>query len=727
MFRYRYTILSCFFLFFVLGVKAQPILLQAYGSEIAEANDWVYFVADDATTGMELWKTDGTTTGTMLVSDLTPGGGDSDIRELTSTGGLVFFVHRANGSDADQLWRSDGTAGGTILLSAFPSGTELAGLTAVNGKLMFFVTGLGGQVWKSDGTAAGTVYITDNDKNWKIEPILFNDYRPGIFANGDDLFFLAEDWFYDENLDPEPYNSYDRLALFHVNVNGSAADYLMNFHWAQYLKAFYSFFGETYFILGSGDFGILSEGLWKTDGTAAGTALVPLGPDGVDDPIITQALEYNGWIYLRILDSDWTPTHGALWKTDGTAGGAVLLKTLNETINDNWEIGDMGVYDNHIYFGAEDEATGVGAELWRTDGTNGGTDLFKDVWPGPAPNHSQPLRFFSAGDYLYFTAIDDVHGRELWKTDGTTGGTMLLKDITPGTGGSFSYIDFGTQYDLKSWEISGKAFFLAGTGLWMTDGTTDGTQLIKSGTINEDEVLVADGKIFFPVNTASGRELWVYTPSSDDFYIRDYTLVNAATDQDIQTLNDGDVITINSFFSNDYNVRANTVPEIVGSVSFFINDYFIRTESRAPYAVGGDNPVGDYWSYPIFPGVFTLKGIPYSEANGGGTAGPEKSITVTVVYNGWSWSWKEGVSEEHLRMYPNPVQDKLVLELFAMEPGTVRVNVFDQTGRAVIAERHEKAPGLWTHRMNMRDLPNGVYTLVAQWGEQRITKRLVKN
>jgi ELWxxDGT repeat protein len=37
---------------------------------------------------------------------------------------------------------------------------------------------------------------------------------------------------------------------------------------------------------------------------------------------------------------------------------------------------------------------------------------------------------------LYFIADDGVSGEELWKTDGTDAGTVLVKDINPGAGGS---------------------------------------------------------------------------------------------------------------------------------------------------------------------------------------------------------------------------------------------------------------------------------------------------
>lgn len=67
------------------------------------------------------------------------------------------------------------------------------------------------------------------------------------------------------------------------------------------------------------------------------------------------------------------------------------------------------------------------------------------------------------------------------------------------------------------------------------------------------------------------------------------TLVNASTNKDIQTLNDGDTINLyNTGFS--LNIRANTNPSTVGSVRFGLdgkNNY--QTENAAPYALAGDN------------------------------------------------------------------------------------------------------------------------------------------
>jgi ELWxxDGT repeat protein len=80
------------------------------------------------------------------------------------------------------------------------------------------------------------------------------------------------------------------------------------------------------------------------------------------------------------------------------------------------------------------------------------------------------------GIRLVFGANEGSTGRELWVTDGTTAGTTLLKDINPGPGssGRESFVALG----------DGRLVFSAddgntGSELWVTDGTTVGTTLLK--------------------------------------------------------------------------------------------------------------------------------------------------------------------------------------------------------------------------------------------------------
>jgi ELWxxDGT repeat protein len=83
-----------------------------------------------------------------------------------------------------------------------------------------------------------------------------------------------------------------------------------------------------------------------------------------------------------------------------------------------------------LFFSVDDGVFGRG--LWKSDGSEGGTVLVKDIFPGGS---SLPEALTNVSGTLLFTADDGVHARELWKSDGTGVGTVLVKDIEPGGGG----------------------------------------------------------------------------------------------------------------------------------------------------------------------------------------------------------------------------------------------------------------------------------------------------
>src|SRR5204863_6482475 len=104
-------------------------------------NKTLFFTASRPDTGRELWKSDGTEAGTVLVKDIVPGpgsGAGSGPGFLTAVNGTLFFtVYHYSG---DVLWKSDGTEAGTVLVKDVTQGPEPSGATPLltaNGGILF--------------------------------------------------------------------------------------------------------------------------------------------------------------------------------------------------------------------------------------------------------------------------------------------------------------------------------------------------------------------------------------------------------------------------------------------------------------------------------------------------------------------------------------------------------------------------------------------------------------
>lgn len=126
-------------------------------NQLIDTEGLLFFVADDSLHGTELWRSDGTEEGTVLVKDIAPGfEGKGDARGsrpslLTPVFGQLYFV-ASDGVGPGVLWRTDGTSYGTVAVPDFPAtGISPLFLTNVDGTLYFTVTETDGNtraLWK---------------------------------------------------------------------------------------------------------------------------------------------------------------------------------------------------------------------------------------------------------------------------------------------------------------------------------------------------------------------------------------------------------------------------------------------------------------------------------------------------------------------------------------------------------------------------------------------------
>jgi ELWxxDGT repeat protein len=249
-----------------------------------------------------------------------------------------------------------------------------------------------------------------------------------------------------------------------------------------------------------------SSGLWRTDGTEAGTVLIR---DGIAAPDFgTRGALFHGKVLFLAKDRQTGVVD--LWQSDGTAAGTDLLVPAAASPRPAEPSAPVVFRDALYFFDREFESQPLPA-LWRSDGTAAGTRPFELP---PAAN-GEPLRLSGPlvplGDQLFFVANDGLHGWELWKTDGTAAGTALVSDVAPGPAPSRP----------MGLAVAGsKLYFSATDGdhgreLWESDGTAAGTRqaadvLPGPASSRPRDLVAADGNLFFTAADGEhGRELWV--------------------------------------------------------------------------------------------------------------------------------------------------------------------------------------------------------------------------
>ena len=278
----------------------------------------------------------------------------------------------------------------------------------------------------------------------------------------------------------------------------------------------------TYF---SANDGLHSTELWRTDGTVEGTYMLKDINSGDDDgsfPYYFTSIDSNVYFFAMSGDNNGSSNKGekGIWKSDGTSGGTVLLENFGDFSNTSFGApGYLHAFGDKLMF-LKDDAAGGGYQ-W-------------EPWIKPLDGLSVKLKDIKTGDEgsgfkceiilnskCYGSADSWEYGSEIWVSDGTSGGTNILKDINTdisngdNTSGSIpSYLTFAED----------KFFFMAyrsseGFAIWKSDGTSEGTVMVKDllsdvASYNDRDHFFnftgVGNKLFFTFEDSMGKQV-LYT------------------------------------------------------------------------------------------------------------------------------------------------------------------------------------------------------------------------
>lgn len=416
--------LLCFFLCLNVFAQSTPQAVwngyPTFIRYIAEFNDRLFFNA-----GNELWCTDGSGYDSYQVKAIGPG--TAGPYGFTKFNGKLYFI-ATDSTHGAELWVTDGSTPGTQMVkdinpfvnkSAFNvnQGNYNSHLIQImNGKMYFIADDSlhGNEIWESDGTAAGTQMVKD------IFPVADSSSISGQYYTNENFLLVGNKIYF-----PANDGTGNGIELWSTDGTSTGTQMVKDIapgSFGSNPSAFIAYQDKLIFTI---DSAYSRKSIYISDGSASGTFGLAFGYQNTTDNVFMNnklyfcTTEYGSGnrAYLSETDGTWLNTN--IVDTIGTIFGVALPDGGRGTIG-------LTKFNNKLYFRSY-FITGSGSELWQSDGTNAGTGLLKEMYPGNFS--SNPYGLVALGNKLYFKTDDSLYVN-LSYTDGTPAGTQ--KVVMPG-------------------------------------------------------------------------------------------------------------------------------------------------------------------------------------------------------------------------------------------------------------------------------------------------------
>jgi len=326
-----------------------------------------------------------------------------------------------------------------------------------------------------------------------------------VFASTDPTGGSAGNWTleYASNSGVAMHGILDTGRLASIGVGLAAAYPAYQDNWGTAM-------GDVFYFVN--DDGVHGKELWGVTKDGEPWMVKDINP-GKADSNPAELTVYNDVLYFRATDGN-NPTANngiELWRSDGTAGGTYLVRDINPGGNKDGDPHWLTVSNGWLYFAANDAANGN--ELFRYNSIGDQLQSVKDINLGNAD--SNPSHLTDVNGTVFFSADDGTHGVELWKSNGTEPGTVMVKDIN-NEGNQNSNPDHLVN-------ANGTLFFSAttkdeGNELWKSNGAEAGTVMVKDinpgkPDSNPAGLMYTDGAVYFSASDGNGdgshgTELW---------------------------------------------------------------------------------------------------------------------------------------------------------------------------------------------------------------------------